>query len=102
MAKHQKVRFEFELVEAESKTLVLDDPAGVVFQNISANPADVITINNGLTIAPLIAVNSGVARNPGSFEIPMNQGEVDATSYAVRFPTGTGTLLVIKKYYVAE
>lgn len=98
----QKVVFEFVVVENNAQTLVLDEPAGVTFNNISANPADIIEINNVLQLAPLIAVNSGVARLPGSFEVPTQQNEIDATTYRVSFPTGTGRLLVIKKYYVTK
>lgn len=97
----QKVRFEFEEVST-AKTLVLHEPAGVQLINISANPADLITINGIINISPQIAVNNGTARTPGDYTSPTQQNEVDMTTYSVAFPTGSGKLLVIKKYYVTQ
>lgn len=100
--KKQKVKFEY-LTISTPQTLVLDDPASVAFYNVSSNAGDTIVINNVLTLSSPIT-SSAIPPSPAPtfINIQTNAGEIDTTIYQVQFPTGTGTLLLVKKYYVSE
>ena len=101
-SKKQKVKFEY-LTVSTPQTLVLDDPASVSFYNVSNNAGDDIVINNVLRLAsPITSASVPPNPNPTFINIQTNQGELDTTIYQVQFPTGTGTLLLIKKYYVDQ
>jgi hypothetical protein len=87
-------------IYSTTQTLVLDNPAEVIFMNIGGL-TDQVVINNNFTLDSIIATNTGSATNPSIFTIKMNPNEIDITDYHVKF-TGTPVrprLNVIVKYY---
>ena len=83
-----------------TQTLVLDNPAEVIFIN-AGGLTDQVIINNNFTLDSVIATNSGSATNPSIFTMKMNPNEIDITDYHIRF-TGVAVnpkLNVIVKYY---
>jgi len=96
-----KTRTEFYFFN-RNQTIVLEEPAEVIFINCSALP-DRVIINNNLTLDTTLATNSGVAQFPSSFTIKHNPNEIDVTNYTIRFVSTTDPrLIVICKYYVND
>lgn len=95
----KKTRVEY-FSYSTNQTIVLEEPAEVIFINTGA-VADRVVINNNLILSSTLATNSGVAQFPSTFTIKNNINEVDTTNYTIRFIGATDPrLYVIVKYYV--
>lgn len=96
-----KTRVEY-LSFSTNQTLVLEEPAQVIFINTGALN-DFVVINNNFTLSSLAATNNGTAQYPSTFTIRNNSNEIDATIYTIRFfstaPVTNFQLKVIVKYY---
>jgi len=94
----KKTRVEY-LSYSTNQTIVLEEPAEVIFINTGA-VGDRVVINNNLILSSTLATNSGVAQFPSTFTIKNNANEVDTTNYTIRFVGLTDPrLYVIVKYY---
>lgn len=99
--KRIKTRTEFFFFN-RNQTIVLEEPAEVIFINCGAG-GDRLTINNNLTLDSTLSTNNGTAQFPNTYTIKRNPNEVDITNYIVRFVTTIDPrLIVIAKYYVEE
>lgn len=99
MNKYIKTRIEYNSYNT-NQTLVLDNPAEVIFINAGAT-GDRVVINNNLILSSTLATNNGTAQFPSRLEVKMNSNEVDSTNYVIRFVgTADPRLYVIVKYYV--
>ena len=97
----KNVRFEFETIlsTTRNKNINTKNVTSVKFINISTNLGDTVVINNQITLDP-VALFGGGNTNPVELDLQtfLKEGENDITPYSVRFPSGTGSVLVIKKY----
>jgi hypothetical protein len=97
--KTRKTRVEY-LSFSTNQTLVLEEPAQVIFMNTGA-ASDRVVINNNLILSSIAATNGGTAQFPSTFTIKNNANEVDTTNYTIRFVgTADPRLYVMIKYYV--
>jgi len=85
-----------------NQTLVLSEPAEIIFINCGALP-DRVIINNNLILDTTLSTNGGGAQFPSTFTIKHNPNEIDVTDYTIRFVATTDPrLFVICKYYVND
>ena len=97
--KRIKTRIEY-FSYSTNQTIVLEEPAEIIFINTGA-VADRVVINNNLILSSTLATNNGTAQFPSSLTIKMNPNEIDTTNYIIRFVGTTDPrLYVIVKYYV--
>lgn len=91
------VRWEFYEFN-QSRVLVLEQPAEVIFQNLSTIVGNEITINNQITLQTLKDNLSGIATKPWELALKNNDCEIDETRYQINLTDGV--LRVIVKYFV--
>jgi len=93
--------FEFEKIDAatRNKNINTKNVSSIKFINISTNLADTVVINGQITLDP-VALFGGGNTNPVELDLQsfLKEGEKDITPYSVRFPSGSGILLIVKKY----
>lgn len=99
--KRIKTRTEFFFFN-RNQTIVLEEPAEVIFINCGAT-GDRLTINNNLTLDSHATTTSVGSQFPNTYTIKRNPNEIDVTNYTVRFiTTSDPRLIVIAKYYVND
>ena len=99
--KRIKTRTEFFLYN-RNQTLVLEEPAEVIFINCGA-VGDLLTINNNLILSSHASTTSVGSQFPNTYTIKRNPNEIDITNYTIRFLTTIDPrLIVIAKYYVND
>jgi hypothetical protein len=96
-----KTRTEFYFFN-RNQTIVLDEPAEIIFINVGA-VGDRIVINNNLTLDSHQTATSVGSQFPSTYTIRHNPNEIDVTNYTIRFTTLIDPrLFVICKYYVND